>query len=421
MRTVIALIILLATVSLASSVPEREAVAAQRRVNPAGIAGKVMVGYQGWFRCPGDAWNWGWVHWSRDRARIAADTLTFEMWPDMREYRRRYAAPGFTHPDGKQAELFSSEDYQTVRLHFDWMRAHDIDGAWLQRFVVGLPGGPLEFQHASFERVAANVGRAAAGTGRVWAIAYDIAAMPPDRTFDVLTRDWRRQVEAGVTRHSMYLHERGLPVVLIWGFYRNNEHNRMTPELANRLIDFFKASGPTRAYLIGGGDWSWRRHDDQAWQAFIRRFDAYCIWNIGNYSLDEQNVKHPSTQMWEGDRAELDRAGVRWIPTVYPGFGWDNLTRQPPGSSTIERRKGEFYWEQFARLAQMKQDTVYVAMFDEVDEGTAIFKVSDTPPVQGHFDTLEGMPSDWYLRLTREGIRMLRGRRPISETIPIRP
>jgi hypothetical protein len=47
--------------------------------------------------------------------------------------------------------------------------------------------------------------------------------------------------------------------------------------------------------------------------------------------------------------------------------------------------------------------------------------VTDTPPVEGHFDTLEGMPSDWYLRLTREGIRMLRGRRALSEPIPIRP
>jgi len=45
------------------------------------IRGKVMCGYQGWFRCPGDAANMGWVHWSRDSARIAPDTLTFEMCP----------------------------------------------------------------------------------------------------------------------------------------------------------------------------------------------------------------------------------------------------------------------------------------------------------------------------------------------------
>ena len=27
----------------------------------------------------------------------------------------------------------------------------------------------------------------------------------------------------------------------------------MTPELANRLIDFFKTPGPYAAYLVGGG------------------------------------------------------------------------------------------------------------------------------------------------------------------------
>jgi len=43
---------------------------------------------------------------------------------------------------------------------------------------------------------------------------------------------------------------------------------------------------------------------------------------------------------------------------------------------------------------------VYVAMFDEVDEGTAIFKcVNDVPVGQkSKFVTLEGLPSDYYLK-----------------------
>ena len=52
--------------------------------------------------------------------------------------------------------------------------------------------------------------------------------------------------------------------------------------------------------------------------------------------------------------------------------------------------------------------SAYVAMFDEVDEGTAIFKVTNHPPRQAHFVTLDGLPSDWYLRLTGEGARLLR-------------
>ena len=103
-----------------------------------------------------------------------------------------------------------------------------------------------------------------------------------------------------------------------------------------------------------------------------------------------------------------------WIPVVYPGFSWDNLQRQPPGTSLIARRGGQFLWEQFHALSRLGADTVYVAMFDEVDEGTAIFKVTSSPPTQGHFVGYDGLPSDWYLRLVGEAAQRLRDKQPIS-------
>ena len=112
--------------------------------NATSLRGKVMCGYQGWFRCPGDDANLGWVHWSRDSRRITPETLTFEMWPDMTEYagKERFPAPGFTYSNGRRAELFSSDNAATVLRHLEWMRDYGIDGAWLQRFLVGLPGTP---------------------------------------------------------------------------------------------------------------------------------------------------------------------------------------------------------------------------------------------------------------------------------------
>ncbi|HEU0067757.1 MAG TPA: hypothetical protein VFQ26_00665, partial [Nitrospiraceae bacterium] len=47
---------------------------------------KVLCGYQGWFRCPGDGTDEGWLHWSRDSRQVTPDSLTVEMWPDMSEY-----------------------------------------------------------------------------------------------------------------------------------------------------------------------------------------------------------------------------------------------------------------------------------------------------------------------------------------------
>lgn len=392
-------------------------------VSRKGLEGKVLCGYQGWFRCPGDAANLGWVHWSRDSQRLAPETLTFEMWPDLQEYSReeRFAAPGFTYPDGRPAELFTSDHPTTVLRHFQWMKEYDLDGVWLQHFVVDLPGGPAETRYPSRFRVLEHVRSAAQKTGRVWALSYDISGMPRDRIFTTLTRDWKRMVDTGITRDPRYLQAGGKPAVQIWGFYHQNPGNPMSPELAAQLIDFFYAPGPYSAYLVGGGDWDWRSKKDADWQAALKRLDAYVPWNVGNYSTDPTGIKRATTDYWAEDRAECARRGVLWVPFVYPGFSWDNLQRLPPGTSALPRRRGEFLWEQFYTLASMGEKSAYVAMFDEVDEGTAVFKVTSTPPVQAHFVGYEGLPSDWYLRLIREGKRMLRGQRPLARQIPIKP
>jgi hypothetical protein len=134
---------------------------------------------------------------------------------------------------------------------------------------------------------------------------------------------------------------------------------------------------------------------------------------------DASGVKHANTRTWADDRREFERDGRLWLPVVYPGFSWDNLQRRK--GTTIPRRGGMFLWEQFAELKRMGVDSAFVAMFDEVDEGTAIFKVTNDPPREAHFVGYDGLPSDWYLRLVGEGTRMLRGERPASVEIPIRP
>ena len=104
-------------------------------------------------------------------------------------------------------------------------------------------------------------------------------------------------------------------------------------------------------------------------------------------------MKHASTPYWAEDRRECERVGMLWIPVVYPGFSWDNLQRQTPGTSLIARRGGEFLWEQFHELSRLGADTVYVAMFDEVDEGTAIFKVTSSPPPRGTSSATTACPA----------------------------
>ena len=66
-----------------------------------------------------------------------------------------------------------------------------------------------------------------------------------------------------------------------------------------------------------------------------------------------------------------------------------------------------------------------IAMFDEVDEGTAIFKAAphrNQAPDQGFWLTLDAdgndLPSDWYLRIAGEITRMFHGEIKPVATLP---
>jgi len=64
---------------------------------------------------------------------------------------------------------------------------------------------------------------------------------------------------------------------------------------------------------------------------------------------------------------------------------------------------------------------ICVAMFDEVDEATAIFKCTNNPPIgASEFLTYEGLPVDHYLWLTGQIRRLLAGAIPASTDIPKR-
>lgn len=397
-------------------------------IDTASMQGKTLCGYQGWFRCQGDGANLGWIHWSKAPDRIDASTLSFEMWPDMSEYKKKYKAGNFTYPHGREATLFSAYDYSTVLTHFKWMQEYGIDGVWLQRFVVDLAGGPKEERFPSRQKVLHNVMDSAEQTGRVWALAYDMAGMPTDKLYEVMVADWKKLVDQKIIDHPRYLHHNGKPVLCIWGFYTGA--GNVNAEVANRIIDFFKNDPNYGVFLVGGGDWGWHRQSGEKlsgypliskqWYDFYRRFDCICPWNVGN-SVFAEGKRWANTQYWESGKKEAKEAGMLYLPVVYPGFGWDNLKRCQPGTTTFPRQGGEFYWRQWYEAAKLGCDMVYVAMFDEADEGTAIFKVTNQPPTQAFFLHYEDKPTDWYLRLTGEGARMLRGEIPLSQKIPIKP
>ncbi|MBN2183659.1 MAG: hypothetical protein JW715_17250 [Sedimentisphaerales bacterium] len=365
------------------------------------LTDKVISGYQGWFRAGGDPSGQGWVHY------VHGDfsDLTVEMWPDMSEYSdaEKYPVPGWTYSNGEQACLFSSANKKTVIRHFQWMESYGIDGVAVQRFVSGLNyNHPREsFRIPGYAREAAN------RTGRTYFIMYDMSG---DENVTKIRSDWYYLVDTmKITEDGRYLHHDGKPVVGVFGFFSD----RFAASLGNQILDIFQNDGPYQAFVVGSGQWWWRSETDTGWPEVFRRMDAWIPWNVGNYS-----GSYASTNYWREDKYEMDSSDVLYMPLIYPGFGWDNLQNQLPGTTTKPRLKGKFMWKQFLVAKSIGAEAVYIAMFDEIDEGTAIFKVTNDIPVNHYFLTLEGLPSDFYLLLTGFGTKMINGQVSMPNIMP---
>ena len=82
-----------------------------------------------------------------------------------------------------------------------------------------------------------------------------------------------------------------------------------------------------------------------------------------------------------------------YLPVVFPGFSWHNMQPEVATLDEIPRLKGQFLWKQYRRGQKAGATMIYQAMFDEMDEGTAIFKCTNDPPVgESKFLTPTGRP-----------------------------
>ena len=121
------------------------------------------------------------------------------------------------------------------------------------------------------------------------------------------------------------------------------------------------------------------------------------------------------------DLAWCREHGKDYLPVVFPGFSWHNLKGGDAPTNAIPRLKGKFLWSQYAEAKKAGASMIYQAMFDEMDEGTCIFKCANNVPVGASpFVTYEGLPSDFYLRLVGEAGRMLRGEIPVTPEPPLK-
>jgi len=388
----------------------------EKGVDATTLTGKVMCGYQGWFSTEGDGADRGWVHWTKGRGQLAPGKAKIDLWPDVSELtaEERFAT-GFQHADGKPAEVFSSFRKPTVVRHFQWMKDYGIDGAFIQRFITDLRD-PRALRQNNV--VLANCREGANRAGRTYAVMYDLSGLGAGRIQEVMD-DWRLLRERmHITEDAAYLKHRGKPVVTVWGVGFSDRRAYTLAE-CRQLVEFLKKDGCT---VMLGVPTYWRelKNDalpDSALHEVIKLADIVSPWMVGRYGSIDAAKRHGEKTI-SPDLAWCREQKLDYLPVVFPGFSWHNMTGKQ--LDQIPRRKGEFLWSQFAAAKRAGAEMIYVAMFDEVDEGTAIFKcTNDVPPAgDSAFMTYEGLPSDHYLRLTGLGGKMLRGEVPLTDAPP---
>lgn len=394
-----------------------------------GLSGKVFAGYQGWYRTPTDGSGLGWEHYETYDEQFKPGEVGIDFWPDMSELTEseKYETP-FKHADGSTATVFSSQDPKTVERHFKWMKDYGIDGVFLQRFAHDvLEGGHHQWEllQPSNNQILANVQNGARAHGRAYAVMYDLTGVRAGE-MPMVMDDWKGICDRlGVLEDPNYLHEDGKPLVAIWGVGFATGNREYTLEEVETLVDFLKNDpkyGGCTVMLGLPTYWRTLKNDavsDPNLHDLIRKSDVVMPWLVGRFGGSAQALKRGKTYV-AADQKWCDENGVHYMPLAFPGFSWANrYAHKNAKFNHIPREDGLFLWSQAVAAKRAGADTLYIAMFDEMDESTQIFKATNNPPVgESRFLTYEPHEPDYYLKLTGAIGKLLRDEIPDTEEIP---
>ena len=362
--------------------------------------GLVMCGYQGWHGTPGDGCshnpNEAWPHYCDVNNKpfifepgVLKNSIDF--WPDITEYEKTYAADGFTYPDGSQAMVYSSYDESTVNLHFKWMKDYNIDGVFMQRFVSQITDAAA-LDHS--DKVLASAMAASNEHARAIAIMYDMVGMNASSSADIILNDAaalkaKYNLDDRSKGQRYYLYHNGKPLIGLVSV--GQKAASYTIAQAQEIVDGLQAMGFS---VMLGVPAYWRNPgegdcvNDSKITTLIKDVDIIMPWLVGVYDYDGttptavskfseyfsgtmDDRKIGSWVLSKGDYGQAADYGVEYCPLVFAGFSDQNMH---PDHYVYDRHGGNFYWEQIYRNLNKGAKMLYVAMFDEIDEGTAIYK-----------------------------------------------
>lgn len=370
--------------------------------------GLIMAGYQGWHNAEGDGANRGWHHYEKGNVFKPGFTND-DLWPDVSEYEKTYPT-AFKFDDGTTARVYSAYDSTTVATHFRWMKEYGLDGVFMQRFVSEIRN-PSGLMH--FNKVLSSAMDAANRYDRAISIMYDLSGMHKGEENFVISDIKKLAEEYNLFRHEKnpsYLYHNGRPLVAVWGI-GFNDHRQYGLVEANNIIGELKRLGFS---VLIGVPTNWRKLEldtekDPALHELIRKCDVVMPWFVGRYNEENYPKFH---SLIKKDMAWAKKNGVDYAPLCYAGFSWHNMHYPHTGTFFVNRNKGSFYKKQLDFVIENGAQMIYIAMFDEIDEGTAIYKIARKVPVPvpgSEFVPLEeGLSSDHYLKMTGVAAAKLR-------------
>ena len=356
---------------------------------------KIMCGYQMWFGTPEDpdtGGTYGFGHYGNSNG-FQPGSCSIDYWPDTSEMDpdEKYLTT-FVHDDGSPAYVYRSLHPKTVDRHFKWMRDYGISGVFIQKFGAAASVNGLVLARDIAPKY-----------GRVFALMYDLSGQTTASLLDV-KEDFKNIVDAhNILDSSAYIHHNGKPIVAVWGIGFNR------PEYDAGMEDFldFLKNDPVyggNCVMVGvNNDWQTATSGSVTVKYLIENYcDIVSPWEVGRYG-DDAGVEIKRQNYWDPDIAWCNANGKDYLPVNHPGFSWYNLQNGNAPLDSTKRRQGRFLWKQFYEAIDAGANMIYVAMFDEIDEGTAIFKCDPNPPVGNspflkYYDELgNSLPSDHYL------------------------
>jgi len=342
--------------------------------------GLVMAGYQGWFGTPGDGCvhathsNTKWYHYrENDMFKPGVLQNSIDFWPDVSEYEKTYETE-FTLPNGKPAHVFSSYDESSVALHFKWMKDYGIDGVFMQRFVGEVVNNSEGKQH--FNKVLASAMKASNTYQRAICVMYDLGGFEPKKsnTVAAVLADTKEIVDTynlfdRKAGQKYYLYENGKPLIVLWGVGFAGKTVYSTADVTE-LVEGLQEMGFS---IMLGVPTYWRegRNDTESGSALktlIKKVDVIMPWFVGRYGPDSFAS---FSSLVKSDIAWCNTNKVGYAPLCFVGSSDRNMH---PNNGYAPRNGGKFFWDQASYAIMNGAKMLYIAMFDEIDEGTAIFK-----------------------------------------------